>query len=422
MSYEKLVEDILIALQKKLRNKESQKRYLADNSSAFTRKRNLPFEKLTAFLFQRSTYSLDIKLEQWFQAWMPHQSEPISRQAISKARQKLPAEIFHDALILSSQMFQKNKKRKDWNGFQIYAVDGTDLQIPTTKETLEEFGAMKSRFGCSIAGASASALYDVMNDIILDSVICPYKTDERVMAEQLLDTVMTEESKKESIVLFDRGYPSYRFLGYLFDQKIYFVMRIKEQMSHLRDPRGKDGEVYRKCGGKCRTLRTICVKLEEEKEEFLITNIPREKISLNQFKELYFLRWGIEGKYGEWKSLLEIENFSGKKSICIKQDFYISLFLSNICSLMKQAADKRYHGITESGKEYQARRSYLIHEINRQISGILLKQKTEEIRMILEDILKRSKKKRSQIRRNRKCERNLNLNRRKYSMNHKSCI
>lgn len=63
-------------------------------------------------------------------------------------------------------------------------------------------------------------------------------------------------------------------------------------MSRLRDPRGKDGEAYRKCGGKCGTLRTICVKLEEEKEEYLITNIPREKINLDQFKELYFLRWG----------------------------------------------------------------------------------------------------------------------------------
>ena len=88
-------------------------------------------------------------------------------------------------------------------------------------------------------------MYDVTNDIILDSVICPYNTDERKMAEMLLDSVMTDECKKASIVLFDRGYPSYRFLGYLFDHKIYFVMRVKEQMSRLRDPKREDGEVYR---------------------------------------------------------------------------------------------------------------------------------------------------------------------------------
>ena len=113
MSYEKLVEDILNALQKKLRNKESQKRYLVGNSSAFARKRSLPFNELTAFLFQRSTYSLD-KTGPMVSGVQPHQPEPISRQAISKARQK----FFMIPFYYPARCFRKTGQEKTGTVFK----------------------------------------------------------------------------------------------------------------------------------------------------------------------------------------------------------------------------------------------------------------------------------------------------------------
>ena len=275
----------------------------------------MPLTELVAFLLQRSTNGLDIKLDKWFSEWMQEDSIPVSRQAISKARQLLPDEIFHDFLKLSAEKFVSNTiSKKQWNGYQIYAIDGTDLQIPTTEETLNEFGKIKSRYGTQIAGASASLLYDVLNDVIIDGVICSYKTSERNMAKTLLENTVFRNNKENSIVVFDRGYPSYEFLGYLFDNNIKFVIRVKEQMSRYRNTDMEDGEVYRKCGSKCRTLRTIQLELENGSKEYLITNLTKEEIDHDSFKELYFLRWGIEGKYKEIKSRFEIENFSGKKA------------------------------------------------------------------------------------------------------------
>jgi hypothetical protein len=40
------------------------------------------------------------------------------------------------------------------------------------------------------------------------------------------------------------------------------------------------------------------------------------------FKELYYLRWGIEENYKRLKQWVEIENFSGKSVLSIQQDFY----------------------------------------------------------------------------------------------------
>ena len=421
MSYLDIVKNIFLELQKQVRCQSLKEKYFLHNKTAFTRKRNMPLTELVAFLLQRSTNGLDIKLDKWFSEWMPEDSLPVSRQAISKARQLLPEDIFHDFLKLSAKEFVSSTiSKKNWNGYQIYAIDGTDLQLPTTTETLKEFGNIKSRFGTQIAGASASLLYDVLNDVILDGVICPYRTNERNMAKTLLENTVFRNTKDNCIVVFDRGYPAYEFLGYLLDNNIKFVIRVKEQMSRLRNTDTEDGEVYRKCGNKCRTLRTIQLQLENGTEEYLITNLSKEESSHDSFKELYFLRWGIEGKYKEIKSRFEIENFSGKKSICIKQDFYINLFLANICSLLKQEIDDKSDNDEGLTKVYQTRKTFVIYRVNSIISGLVLKR--IELVEELVNLIECCKKKRSQIRRNRRCERNLNINRRKYSNNYKSCI
>lgn len=71
------------------------------------------------------------------------------------------------------------------------------MQIPTTEETVRDFGKVRTRFQKQYAGASASAIYDVLNDVILDSVLCPYKTAEREMAEELFSSVLSDEKKKK---------------------------------------------------------------------------------------------------------------------------------------------------------------------------------------------------------------------------------
>lgn len=419
MNHQQIVEKILGELQKQIKCSSFREKYFGDNK-CFTRERDFPLHELIAFLMQRSGKSLDIKVDEWFSAWKSNKA-PVSRQAISKARQLIPEKIFHDFLKLSSVTFNNYcKNKKLWNGYQLYAIDGTDLQIPTTKENLEKFGEIQTRFAIRLAGASASALFDITNDMILDGVICPYRTCERKMAKELLDATMTSEMKKNSIVILDRGYPGYDFLGYLYDHNINFVIRVKEQMTKLRNTKTIDGEVYRKCGGRCRTLRTIELDLKTGTKEYLITNMSKAQIPYEKISELYIMRWGIEGKFRELKSRLELENFSGKKAICIKQDYFINLFLSNICSLIKEEIDAEIRNETAGKKEYQTRRSYLIYQVNLKISGMILGRiNTQDyIKMVIEIC----KKKRSQIRRNRTCERNLNLNRRKYCMNYKKCI
>ena len=92
---------------------------------------------------------------------------------------------------------------------------------------------------------------------------------------------------------------------------------------------------------------------------------------------LYSLRWGIESKYRELKNRLEIENFNSLKPICIKQEFYIAMFLSNVAAILKQEADKKISSeasLNFKKHGYQANRSFIL---NRTKSLILILLKTE---------------------------------------------
>jgi hypothetical protein len=73
--------------------------------------------------------------------------------------------------------------------------------------------------------------------------------------------------------------------------------------------------------------------------------------------------YGIECKYKELKSSIEIEEFSGTKPIAIKQDFYASIYLSMVASFIKTDADTMIandnkHKTLKS--EYQANRNFIM--------------------------------------------------------------
>ena len=53
-------------------------------------------------------------------------------------------------------------------------------------------------------------------------------------------------------------------------------------------------------------------------------------LQTRDFKELYFKRWAIETYYEIIKNRLSLENFSGLSAQAIKQDFFATIFISNL--------------------------------------------------------------------------------------------
>lgn len=132
---------------------------------------------------------------------------------------------------------------------------------------------------------------------------------------------------------------------------------------------------------------------------------------------------GVESKYKELKSSIKIEEFSGTKPIAIEQDFYASIYLSMIAVLIKKEADV---AIANDNKDkalnstYQANRNFILGQVFKRIIPLLVKSKSRN--KILESILEKTVKARSQVRFNRSWKRKNKHPRKKHHHNIKSCI
>ena len=74
----------------------------------------------------------------------------------------------------------------------------------------------------------------------------------------------------------------------------------------------------------------------------------------------------MECRYKELKSSIEVEEFSGTKPIAIEQDFYASIYLSMVASLIKKDADAAIANDNQDKSlksEYQANRNFILSEV-----------------------------------------------------------
>ncbi len=61
--------------------------------------------------------------------------------------------------------------------------------------------------------------------------------------------------------------------------------------------------------------------------------LPKFKTVVKEFGRLYHYRWNEEEAYKLLKSRMELEAFSGKTAIAIKQDFHAKVFMMSMCAV-----------------------------------------------------------------------------------------
>lgn len=246
---------------------------------------------------------------------------------------------------------------RTWNGYHLFAVDGTTVALPDKAALCEEFGGSGRKKDS--ATASASVLYDIENDWIADAALDPYPTVERTQAMRHIQRLKELDLASRSLVLFDRGYPEAKFLAYLQANGIRFLMRCKRKWNRVVDETQSDD--FRMELKQDVSLRVVRVILPSGETETLITNLfdlPHE-----QFMPLYFRRWPVETKYDILKNKLELCNFTGCSPNAIRQDFWASIHLANIAAVAKAEADQSIlasRADSENKYTYQANTAQLI--------------------------------------------------------------
>jgi hypothetical protein len=203
--------------------------------------------------------------------------------------------------------------------------------------------------GSTAVTAQASALYDVFNDILMDTQIEPIGTDERKLALRHIDELCGMPSFDKELILFDRGYASFGLIETLINRNICFLMRVKRKFNLDIDKLGKGDHsvILKQEGHEDICVRVIKFILSSGEEETLITNLMDKRMGIKAFKGLYFKRWPIETKYDVIKNKLEVENFSGRTINAVKQDFFITMYMANVAAIACREAQSDVDKVRE---------------------------------------------------------------------------
>ena len=329
-------------------------------SHFFTRHFKITFISLILLILRKSTKSAQLVLNEFFKDL--GNGVLATNSAFTKARKHLRYQAFitlnQKAII---DVLYGNKKYHGFKGFRVLSVDGSKIHLPNAPEICKEFGTIDFTNGKDkqVIGQRgyglASVMYDVLNKIVLDSVIANAKAYEVDLALGHL-----QHTHPNDLLLFDRNYPSYRFLATLVklpgsnevircSRKSFTAARtlfeqdiVNSRIVTLKPSPDKKDEIRELDLPKQITVRFVSVRLSTGDLEVLVTSLVDEKLyPTEMFKEIYHLRWGVESFYGVIKERLNLENFSGKTVHSVQQDFYATIFLTGLESILTQHADKQ---------------------------------------------------------------------------------
>ena len=315
----------------------------------FIRNRKMPLQDLLLSMINRKGLTLTLELRNFMKT--VHPGTEISKPGYLKQRIKLNPDAFVDLYHYHNKNFYSESGYATYNGYLILAADGSNLNIPTTKETLETFGTSCRKNTKPQASIGLGCLYDVMNRMIIESDCNRCKFDEMAVAESQIDRVYNTIGKEQPfLVVMDRGYPSTPAFIRMMDKNIYFIVRLKnsdykkEQASlecndkwidieldktRIRHYEGTAMATRMRELGDIR-LRMVKIYLDDGNYEILLTNLKTEQFSTEQLADLYHMRWSIETAYETLKSRLQIENFTGTKPQLLLQDIYSTIYVSNL--------------------------------------------------------------------------------------------
>lgn len=359
------------------------RKLVTQSASDFSRHRKLTMEHLVALIINMPKRSLSIEIQEFFDQ-LGKSDVFCTKGAFSLQRTKLKPlffQVWNKWLVDCFYRFYGDNV-KDWKGYRLQAVDGSTAYLMHKEEILEHFGTQDNQY-VETPMARVMQVHDILNDITVWGELYPIKTSEQAIMQERVSFLC-----KNSITLFDRGYPSYSLMYLMLNQeeprqfvmrcKVSFNNKVKAFMQSKKNskiveltPSDTAIATLRQLGyivtkSTPIKVRMVKIKLNDNTTEVLLTSLYNEELySLEDLKHLYGLRWRIETTFYKQKNQLQMEQFSGHRVICIRQDYAACIFVSNLQSLLEKQCDDYLKNI-ESKRKYQYR-------VNRNVSWASLK-------------------------------------------------
>ena len=387
--------EISVVFKDRKREEVFQKKHKIGKNS-FTRVRKLGFDKIMTMMIKKSNKSLQNSINDTQLAL--GEGVTISNSAYTQARAKLNYTAFEEFAQMAAEIFYKDGEYETYKGFRILAVDGSVTTLPNTEDVKKEFNPMKVKnqmpgYTKDVSQARVSCLFDVLNNIAIDSCIMNKNSSEDndfiAYDERILAVKHFEYCKEDDLVIMDRGYPSYELFAAAY-KKTNILCRIRKNIftkaKFLFDAHSEKKDVILEINAPKylrddlrsmniptkMKIRFVQVILDNGTVEVLATNVlDNEKIKTSDFKDLYSMRWGIETYFDLIKNRLSLENFTGQSALAVKQDFFATIFLTNYESAMT-------YDINQDLKEKTKDNKY-VQKVNKAVSFNVIKNKVFDL-------------------------------------------
>lgn len=336
---------------------KNKKRVVKNPDKDFSRNRKLTLRDTIALLLSMSGGSLQKELYTC--------GADVTASAFVQSRQKILPRAFRDIL---RRFNHTCNDRKTYRQYRIYAVDGSCINLTRNPNA--------PSFVCNDSNPHGynqlhlNALYDLENKVYSDAVIQAQPCADEIGA--LSAMLRHRNFHHKSIIIMDRGYESYNLFAHLMNaQNIDFLCRIKQDRSCMKAVQGlpmeeldkdvsftitntqtnedkRNGYIFlQKASSKSRkknpktragrwdfpspypmSFRVVRFLLPSGEYETLATSLPRS-FTIEDIKELYHRRWGIETSFRELKYNIGLTNLHGKSDAFVEQEIYAAMIMYN---------------------------------------------------------------------------------------------
>ena len=286
--------------------------------------------------------------------------------ALIKQRDRLDASVFKTLIDWS---YRNGTQNKQWKGYHLFACDGTDVATSATGMPKEYIFTSKENRLYTLM--HVNALYDVCNNLYFSTSVVSRRKEGEI--NQLRKMLTETNFPKSSILICDRGYSS---IGLIYDcvvKGVDICLRMRnrwiqcfnnlpdEDMDFIKEysfttsqdlkskkaqKAGQVSIVHKRNvsfdGTITLKLRVVKFQLPSGEWETLITTVTN-RLTTNNIKELYHLRWGIETSFRTLKYRISMRALHAKKLNAITLELYAKVLSYNLCMAILTRIDVSSH-------------------------------------------------------------------------------
>jgi Transposase DDE domain len=348
----------------------------------FTRNRKLTLPIVALSILRGHKVSQQNALNKVFRELDQLEATPTA-SAYCQARQKLRPELFVrlNQIVVEKfyHLYEADGAVKRWHGRRLLGADGTRLILPDTPSLRAAFTVHRNQHEEYVI-ATAVVIYDLLNDLALQSSLGPMSGEKRPLLEQLWET--TYES---DVLVLDRNFGDYSIVAWSVLTKRDVIIRCRRQSFSVVEEFWNSNQIEQivtlnvsQFAGTKRFVRehglpeSVTVRLLKftlptgETEVLLTTLCDQRQYPRKEFYTVYGLRWNQETYYDRFKNIAEVERFSGESERVIRQDFFGVLFLTTLESVLTKSVQK------ELSARDEARETETPAKVNRAVSYVAL--------------------------------------------------